>query len=146
VVDPSPRSDAALVEDRRLPVLMGGLLKQVSLAVLEADLDGLRASHLRLLAALPAEGLTITELSTRLGMTKQGCGQHVTHLVRTGHLHVGVSATDRRARTVRCTPQGHQAAAAFDDVVAAVERRWAATLGEADYGLLCASMAALLRL
>jgi len=48
------------------------------------------------------------ELGERVGMTKQGCGQFVTHLVETGHLATEPDPSDRRVRIVRRTPLGQK--------------------------------------
>ena len=50
---------------------------------LAQDAPALRPSQLRVMEWLPADGLTITELAERTGMTTQGCGQFVRHLAAT---------------------------------------------------------------
>jgi DNA-binding MarR family transcriptional regulator len=130
--------------DDPLPFLMGALLKQVSSAVLAADLDGLRVSHLRLLRTLPGEGLRITEIAERTSMTKQACGQFVRHLEATGHVQVAVPPDDRRSRVVLRTPAGDHAVAAFDQVLAGLEERWEAEVGAQRYRSLRAVVVDLL--
>ena len=111
-------------------MLMGQLLKQSSRRLVAADIDGLRASRLRLMGEVPREGSRITELAERLGMTKQACGQLVTDLVGSGHVNVSVPPDDRRSRVVRVTARGRRAVAASVRSLATVDREWAAQVGE----------------
>jgi len=77
------------------PMLMGLLLRQVRAIFATEDWDELRQSHFRVMFAVPEQGVSITELGERVGMTKQGCGQFVTHLVETGHLATEPSAREQ---------------------------------------------------
>lgn len=112
------------------PMMMGHVLKQVSRALAA---DGLRASHFRLLAALAPTGTRITELSDRLGMTKQACGQFVRHLESTGHVTVEVPPDDLRARLVRRTAEGERSAAVFVARMVSIEKGWAEQVGPQRY-------------
>ena len=97
------------------------------------DWGGLRQSHFRVISAVPAEGISVTELGERVGMTKQGCGQFVSGLVDSGHLLVEQHATDRRVRLVRRTPKGERTSAAVTSRMLALEDAWAARVGERRY-------------
>ena len=112
------------------PMMMGQVLKQVSR---QLAADGLRASHFRLLTEIPPSGTRITELSERLGMTKQACGQFVRHLDVTGHVRVEVPADDRRSRMVVRTPLGDRAAQMFATRVADIEAEWVSRVGPRRY-------------
>ncbi len=90
------------------PMLMGLLFRQVRAIFSTEDWDDLRQSHFRVMSAVPEQGVSITELGERVGMTKQGCGQFVTHLVETGHLATEPDPSDRRVRLVRRTPLGQR--------------------------------------
>ena len=68
-------------EEMHAPLLMGLLFREVSDASSSEDWDGLRQSHFRVICSVPAEGISVTDLAERVGMTKQGCGQFVTSLV-----------------------------------------------------------------
>lgn len=117
-----------------VPLLMGLLFRRFAETFDPADWDGLRQSHFRVIASVPDDGISVTELAERLGMTKQGCGQFVTQLVESGHLTAEADSRDRRVRVVRRTPLGQ---ATLERVVAhnlAVEREWAAQVGERRYG------------
>ena len=114
-------------------MLMGLLLNQVRAAFAAEDWGGLRQSHFRVMTSVPAEGITITELGDRTGMTKQGCGQFVSHLVDTGHLEVETDPADRRTRIVRRTPLGHRTVRKVSARIARIEGEWAAAVGPKRY-------------
>jgi DNA-binding MarR family transcriptional regulator len=71
------------------------------------------------------QGVSITELGERVGMTKQGCGQFVTQLVESGHLRAVAHPDDRRVRVVRRTPKADRVLAAVRDRNLAIEAGWA---------------------
>jgi DNA-binding MarR family transcriptional regulator len=119
-----------LPDDVQASVLMGVLLRQVSVTVARADLDGLRPTHFRLLSHAAPPGIRITELSALLGMTKQACGQFVTQLSSSGHVEVQVPAGDRRARVVVRTDLGSAALRRFSTLMIELESGWAARVGD----------------
>lgn len=95
--------------------------------------EGLRPSHLRLLEAVEPAGSRITALAESLGMTKQGCGQLVTALVRASLVEVALDPGDRRARVVRPTARGNEVSGEVDDAFRVLERSWAAQVGAQRY-------------
>lgn len=120
-------------EDHHAPMLMGLLLNQVRVAFGPEDWGGLRQSHFRVITSVPAEGISITELGDRVGMTKQGCGQFVSHLVESGHLTVETDPADRRTRIVRRTPLGHRTVRKVSARIARIEAEWAEQVGPRRY-------------
>src|SRR3954470_1151945 len=90
-------------EERQVPLLMGLLFREVSSTFAAEDWGGLRQAHFRVISSVPPDGVSVTELAERLGMTKQGCGQFVSGLVASGHLRVSQDPADRRVRLVRRT-------------------------------------------
>jgi DNA-binding MarR family transcriptional regulator len=120
-------------EERQVPLMMGLLFREVSRTFADEDWGGLRQSHFRVLSSVPAEGISVTDLAERLGMTKQGCGQFVSSLVASGHLRVTQDPADRRVRLVRRTAKGGRTVAAFTERILAIEEDWAAQVGERRY-------------
>lgn len=116
-------------------MLADRLLRAVRQALEEHDWRGLRPSHFRLISSVPRAGVTITELSEPLFMTKQAVGQFVAQLRGTGHLDLRVDERDRRRRIVVRTPVGDQLVAEVNAVVAAVEKQWADDVGADDYAV-----------
>src|SRR5680860_7311 len=85
-------------EELHVPLLMGLLFREVRDVYAAEDWGGLRQSHFRVVSSVPPEGISVTDLGERVGMTKQGCGQFVASLVESGHLRVHQDSTDRRVR------------------------------------------------
>ena len=114
-------------------LLMGLMLRQVHEVFAAEDWKGLRQSHFRVISSVPPEGITITELGDRVGMTKQGCGQFVTQLVQSGHLRVQHSPADRRTRIVHRTATGGRTIAAVTARNLRLEQDWAERVGQERY-------------
>lgn len=113
--------------------LLGETLELIRTKFRQENWSDLRPSHFRLLSALPAPGLSITELADRLGMTKQGCGQFVTVLAESGHVTVTPDPADRRVRIVRRTVRGDETVHDFENRVARMEQSWADRVGARRY-------------
>src|ERR1700709_649395 len=108
-------------EELQAPLLMGLLFRWGSNTFAAEDWHGLRQSHFRVISSVPPEGISVTELGERVGMSKQGCGQFVTSLVGTGHLKVQQDPADGRVRRVRRTPKGSRTIAAVTKRILAIE-------------------------
>jgi DNA-binding MarR family transcriptional regulator len=85
------------------------------------------------LSSVPPEGISVTDLARRVGMTKQGCGQFVTVLVESGYLAVETQQDDRCVRLVRRTASGMRATRAARERVLELEDAWAAQVGPERY-------------
>ncbi len=129
----TPPPTAVRDEDAHIAELAGRLLDQVRRTVAHETLGGLRLSHFRLLAAVRPEGITITELSTALSMTKQAVGQFVTQLEQAGHVEVRTDRSDRRRRVVVRSALGDDAVGAVTDSIRDLERQWAGRIGAHRY-------------
>lgn len=121
------------VEQTHAPMLMGLLFREVHAIFATEDWDDLRHSHFRVMSAVPDQGVSVTELAERVRMTKQGCGQFVTHLVKTGHLATEPTPSDRRLRIVRRTPLGEQVLDAVLVRNLRIEQGWAEQVGPERY-------------
>jgi len=71
-----------------------------------------RVAHTTLLPHVDLDGTRLTDLATRLGVTKQAAGQLVDELVEMGMLERVPDPADARAKLVRFTKRGK--AAIFD--------------------------------
>jgi DNA-binding MarR family transcriptional regulator len=121
-------------EEVHLHLLVGLLFQRMHDALEDFDWQGLRQSHFRVMQGVPAEGISVTDLAERIGMTKQGCGQFVAALVETGHLAVDADPTDARVRLVRRTQHGQEALASFRGRILAFEDDLATEIGWKRYG------------
>jgi DNA-binding MarR family transcriptional regulator len=112
---------------------LGNLMSQSRSLVLAEGEPGLRPSHHRVIGHVPPEGITVTDLAERVGMTKQGIGQFVTQLAESGHLAVDRDPDDRRIRIVRRTAEGDAAAHRLADLLEGLEADWANRVGTHRY-------------
>ena len=115
-------------------LVLGLLFEQARELVLNDSTINLRPSQLRVIGMVPDKGITVTELADRVGMTKQGIGQFVGHLVDDGYLTAEVHPDDRRVRVVRRTSLGQQASRQLELVLADLESQWAQRIGTRVYG------------
>lgn len=122
-----------MTSDDHLLVALGNLMTQSRALVLAEGEAGLRPSHHRVIGHVPPEGITVTDLAERVGMTKQGIGQFVTQLTDSGHLSVAASPEDRRVRIVSRTPKGEAAARRLAELLEGLEADWANRVGTRRY-------------
>jgi DNA-binding MarR family transcriptional regulator len=90
---------------------------------------GLRSSQIRLLSLTPVDGMRVTDLAGRVGMTKQALGEFANELERQGLLETVRDPADRRVRILRPTRRGRQAVAAAEGLIAEIEDEWRERLG-----------------
>ena len=112
-----------------VPELMAMLFGRIRAELTDETMGGLRMSHVRVMAAVPPDGINVTELARRVGMTKQGCGQFVTHLSGTGHLRTSADPADGRARLVFRTKMGDGFMRRVYAALDGIEREFAAEVG-----------------
>ena len=132
-VKPHPRPPVPEHVDLHVAVLAGRLMAEIRDVFAAEDWDGLRQSHFRLLANVPPEGITVTELADLLQMTKQAAGQFVTRLEATGHLTTQADPADRRLRVVTRTGLGDRTNKAVTARIRRLERAWARRVGPDRY-------------
>ncbi len=111
-------------DERHVLVALGNLMAREPALVLAEGESGLRPSHHRVIGHVPPEGITVTDLADRVGMTKQGIGQFVTQLTESGHLAVALSRGPR-VRIVSRTAGGDAAARRLADLLDRLEADWA---------------------
>src|SRR3954465_1035254 len=111
--------------EQHVLLALGNLMAESRELVVAEGEPGLRASHHRVIGHVPPEGITITDLADRVGMTKQGIGQFVNQLSESGHLGVELKPEDRRIRVVRRTAKGDASVAALSALLGSLEQTWA---------------------
>jgi DNA-binding MarR family transcriptional regulator len=89
-----------------------------------------------LLQHVGPSGLRQADLVRRAGLTKQAVQQFVDELAADGILQREPDPGDARSRILRLTPQGLAAMRDADSIKRAIEARWRAALGEADFARL----------
>lgn len=121
------------------------LLGDLTVRRMRAQFPGFRASHGRLLPLLDAGTARLTELSQRLGVSKQAAGQLVEELESEGLLQREADPADRRARRVRLTPRGKRIVADVRELHASFDAALDARLGAGDRAAVVAAMLELSR-
>jgi DNA-binding MarR family transcriptional regulator len=122
-----------IAQERHIMLTLGLLFEQARELVVSDSAIALRPSQLRVIGMVPREGITVTDLAARVGMTKQGTGQFVAPLVEDGYLTADVHPEDRRVRVVRRTQRGQQASDQLARVLADLESQWAQRIGAHRY-------------
>ena len=102
----------------------------------------LRPSQLRLLSLAPVDGLRVTDLADRLGMTKQALGEFANDLEARGLLESLRDPVDRRVRILRPTELGRHAVEATESVIRGVEDDWRERLEPGEWDRLRALLIA----
>jgi DNA-binding MarR family transcriptional regulator len=120
-------------DERHVMLALGSLMSESRSLLLAEGEPGLRPSHHRVIGHVPPEGVTVTDLAERVGMTKQGIGQFVTQLTESGHLTVTRNDADRRIRVVRRTARGNAAVRRLSGLLEELEATWANRVGTRRY-------------
>ncbi|HEU5379462.1 MAG TPA: MarR family transcriptional regulator [Ktedonobacteraceae bacterium] len=83
-------------------------------------------------AHVDAQGMRLSELAERAQLTKQLVTYLVTAVEERGYVERVPDPSDGRAKIVRLTERGQQVAQAGSEIIAGIEREWAASLGPED--------------
>jgi DNA-binding MarR family transcriptional regulator len=75
------------------------------------------------------DGMRLTELASKAGLTKQSVGEVVDDLTRLGYIERFPDPTDKRAKLIRLTAKGLDAQRIGYSKFAAVEEQWAEAFG-----------------
>ena len=90
------------------------------------------ATHTIVFALVDRQGIRLSELAKRAQLTKQLVNYLVTAVEERGYVERVPDPRDGRAKIVRLTERGQQAARVGSDIIASIEREWAASLGSED--------------
>ena len=105
-----------------------------------SDFPGVRNTHLNLLRHLDVEGTRMSDLATRSNLTKAA----ITSLVRAcetqGLVAVQSDTEDGRARMVRFSPRGNKMMRTIQGIIASIEHRVRAHMGDAPYVIFRAAL------
>ena len=112
-------------------------------ALAEVGFDDITLAQARVFQRIAKEGSRLTELAAAAQVTKQTAGSLVDQLERAGYVERKPDPRDGRARLVVLAERGAAAVRASLDVVAQVEARWAAHLGDARTAQLREALTAL---
>ena len=120
------------------------LLNEQAILRLNRDTRGpaIRASHTNLFPHIDFEGVRLTELARRLGVTKQAVGQLVSELEEMGVVALEPDPSDGRAKLVRFTPRGAKGIEHGLAVLAELERELECKIGKQHMRALHAALLA----
>ncbi len=105
------------------------------------DFDDLRPAHGNAMEQLELEdGLRLTEMAARAGITVQSMGELVDDLEAKRYLERRPDPTDRRAKRIHLTKRGRKNARIAKQATAAVEDHLAELLGQQHYQQLRRSL------
>ena len=90
------------------------------------------ATHTIVFALLDTQGIRLSELAKRAQLTKQLVNYLVSAVEERGYVERVPDPRDGRAKIVRLTERGQQAAQVGSEIIASIERTWAASLGAED--------------
>jgi DNA-binding MarR family transcriptional regulator len=88
-----------------------------------------RGAHGCVFGNIDPDGMRLTELAERAGMTKQAVGEAVSDLERLGYAERAADATDGRAKIIRLTKRGQAAQNAGFQIIAEIEDEWRKRFG-----------------
>ena len=105
------------------------------------DFDDLRPAHGNAMEQLELEdGLRLTEMAARAGITVQSMGELVDDLEAKGYLERRPDPKDRRAKRIHLTTRGHKNARIAKQATADVEDHLVQLLGQQHYQQLRRSL------
>lgn len=107
------------------------LVNERAIAEVQARGGHLRAAHTQLFPHITSEGIRLTELADKLGVTKQAIGPLVDDLEREGVVERVDDPADRRAKRIRWTRKGQRALLHGLGVLASLETELARQVGKA---------------
>jgi DNA-binding MarR family transcriptional regulator len=119
-----------------LEALRDDLLVELTQRRVPRSARGLRGSQLRLLTLAPTDGIRVTDLAVRLGMTKQALGEFANALEARGLLESVGDVRDKRVRLLRLTRAGRAVASTVSAAIDDIEQRWRSEIGVEEWDRL----------
>jgi DNA-binding MarR family transcriptional regulator len=91
--------------------------------------DDVRPTHGCVFRFVHGDGMRLTELAAKAGLTKQSVGEIVDDLTRLGYIERFPDPTDKRAKLIRLTEKGLDAQRIGFSFFAKLEEDWAESFG-----------------
>ncbi len=99
-----------------------------------------RISYGQVFGYIDDDGMTITQLASRAGISKQAMAELVDRLEESGYVKRTPDPRDGRAKLIRTTDKGERQIEASRKVIRAIERRWAKFVGDGRLNQLRATL------
>lgn len=124
--------DLGLLTAWLLDAIRGELFARLA----EVGHDRIRPCHRALLGYLDESGTRLTGLARALGQPKQYVGRLVDELEALGYVQRRPDPEDRRSKLIVATERGRDEQHQADLILAEIEARYAARIGDAEYAEL----------
>jgi len=116
---------------RLLGLALDKLARELQERIKAAGFTDQRMAHNAVFAHIPPEGLTLTELARRAGMTKQAMSELVVDLEAKGYLTRRPDTQDKRTKIIELSDRGwaamSAALAAFQEIERGLEKQLGAS-------------------
>jgi DNA-binding MarR family transcriptional regulator len=127
-----------------ISAVFDSLVQALHTALPAAGFPDIRPAHsINLFRVIDAGGTRPSELARRAGVTPQAMAEIIRYLEGHGYTERVPDPSDGRARIVRLTPRGHEAAGIAGHVFTGLEAKWEQALGGARMAQLRAMLAEL---
>lgn len=107
------------------------LVNERAIARVQSAGSNLRVAHTQLFPHITSDGVRLTELADKIGVTKQAIGPLIDDLEREGVVERVDDPVDRRAKRIRWTKKGQRALLHGLSVLAELEHELAQQIGKA---------------
>lgn len=114
---------------RLLAALAQDFQRRTLLKCRECGHHRVRSAHLSLISHLTSDGICLSELALRSGISQQATGKLVKELERSGYLRRDIDSHDRRARIVHLTELGSTLLVDLHRVLNEVRSEYSSVLG-----------------
>jgi DNA-binding MarR family transcriptional regulator len=110
----------------------------------QAELAGIRPSHLHVFANMVGGGRRLTELADAASMALSSMQELVDDLERRGIVEREPDPSDRRAKLIVLTDKGLAALAPAGSIIEGLEREYADRIGDERFEAMCLALNALI--
>ena len=111
--------------------------REVAVEATELGYDDIRPPHTHVLAHISGRGIRLTDLAARAQLSLAAASEFVTELEELGYLERRPDLDDGRAKLIVPTRRGRQAFKDGAAGAAAIERHWAALVGDGRFEQAC---------
>lgn len=127
---PGSARDASRVPLARLfGMAFRSLIDDLHQRLAERGWSDVRPAHGFVLLAARQGGMTVNDVASLMGMTKQAASKLVTSMEESGYVERHTDPADTRARIVQLTARGHALLDAVESIYEEIEAEWAEVLG-----------------
>jgi MarR family transcriptional regulator, temperature-dependent positive regulator of motility len=90
----------------------------------------IRGAHSAILEHMDTDGMCLTELAQRVGISQQATGKLIRDLERNGYAHSHIDSRDKRSRIIRLSERGVALIRDFEEILEEIRREYRSAIGE----------------